>query len=206
LGAGSNPEAGVRNSRGNDTSSVMVSSRHSAAQEMHQMAERPILTVKFLEHCESGELVRAFFLQNGQWGIVGYQEANHRRKVVVVISGKNAPFLIEDTENVSACLSYGKDYALLPEFGGACEVLSAKGVLNDAATLIYACPVGRDGTTERYLMATTGKGTRVAFSLDQFKVFGEPGGNRAIFKQWSIWMMLPLRPDRPTKIFEYGEA
>jgi len=30
---------------------------------------------------------------------------------------------------------------------------------------------------------------------DQFNLGGEPGGNRAGFKRWSIWMRLPPDPD-----------
>ena len=37
----------------------------------------PELTVKFLEHCEPGELIRVSFVpDSGSWGIVGYVQAN----------------------------------------------------------------------------------------------------------------------------------
>jgi len=36
----------------------------------------PELTVKFLEHCEPGELIRVSFVpDSGSWGIVGYVQA-----------------------------------------------------------------------------------------------------------------------------------
>ena len=50
----------------------------------------------------------------------------------------------------AACLSYGKDYLLLPRYDGACEVVSAQGVFAHAPTLIFACPIGIS-STERYL-------------------------------------------------------
>ena len=165
----------------------------------------PELTVKFLEHCEPGELIRVSFVpDSGSWGIVGYVQANGGpKKVVVIISGANTPRLVNEIEFATnahvVCLSYGKDYLLLPRYDGACEVVSAQGVFAHAPTLIFACPIGIS-STERYLI-----GTSFAFNLEQFNVGGQPGRNRAGFNHWSIWKKLPSHPDQPTKIFEYGQ-
>jgi hypothetical protein len=49
------------------------------------------MNVKFLEHCKPGELVRARFGPNVEWGIVGYEGANsQQQRRVVVISGDNS--------------------------------------------------------------------------------------------------------------------
>jgi hypothetical protein len=49
------------------------------------------LNMKFLEHCEPGELVRAHFGLKVEWGIVADRQ---QQKRVVVISGNNAPWYL----------------------------------------------------------------------------------------------------------------
>ena len=176
-----------------------------------EMARAPLtMNVKFLEHCKPGELVRARFGPNVEWGIVGYEGANsQQQRRVVVISGDNSPWCLNPEDAVSACLSYGKEYDLLPEYGGPCEVFNAQGpAFAHAGMLVYACPSAGTGTTDSYLIArATGRFESLIFlNLEQFRVIGsEPGGNRAGFKRWSIWMMLPPHPDHPRKVFEYGQ-
>jgi hypothetical protein len=176
-----------------------------------EMARAPLtMNVKFLEHCKPGELVRARFGPNVEWGIVGYEGANsQQQRRVVVISGDNSPWCLNPEDAVSACLSYGREYDLLPEYGGPCEVFNAQGpAFAHAGMLVYACPSAGTGTTDSYLIArATGRFESLIFlNLEQFRVIGsEPGGNRAGFKRWSIWMMLPPHPDHPRKVFEYGQ-
>jgi len=50
------------------------------------------LNMKFLEHCEPGELVRAHFGLKVEWGIVADRQ---QQKRVVVISGNNAPWYLD---------------------------------------------------------------------------------------------------------------
>jgi hypothetical protein len=184
------------------------------------------LTMKFLEHCEPGELVRARFGPKVEWGIVADRQQEKR---VVVISGENAPWCLDEQSAVLQCLSYGKEYDLLPEYGGPFEVFDGSGGTVEPGTLLYARPDGPGKTTDRYLIARTmeihfraiGKGPYLTttketerfvtagplsgLNLDQFTLEGEPGGNRAGFKRWSVWMMLPPDPDRPMKVFEHGQ-
>jgi hypothetical protein len=157
----------------------------------------PFLSVKYLEHCEPGELIRAFFSQNGQWAIVGYVEdaLKQRAQIVIVLSGDQGPWYVSPTDiaqqTALPCLSYGKKFGLLPAYTARCD------------------PIGGDATNDRYLVAEAiGPIPRPTFlNLDTFKVTpGEPGGNRAVFKRWSIWMTLPSRPDRPSEVFEFGQA
>lgn len=70
------------------------------------MARAPLtMNVKFLEHCKPGELVRARFGPNVEWGIVGYEGANsQQQRRVVVISGDNSPWCLNPEDAVSACL------------------------------------------------------------------------------------------------------
>ena len=70
------------------------------------------LNMKFLEHCEPGELVRAHFGLKVEWGIVADRL---QQKRVVVISGNNAPWYLDPQGAVLSCLSYGREYDLLPE-------------------------------------------------------------------------------------------
>ena len=185
------------------------------------------LTMKFLEHCEPGELVRARFGPNVEWGIVAHRQQEKR---VVVISGENAPWYLDEQGAVLPCLSYGKEYDLLPEYGGPCEVFDVSSLAVEPGTLLYARPQGPGETTDRYLIArmmlvhvrpiggNTGAyllttetkrfvtaGPLSSLNLDKFTLGGEPGGNRAGFKRWSIWMKLPPGPDHPMKVFEYGQ-
>jgi hypothetical protein len=175
------------------------------------MAETHLM-MKFLEHCAFGELVRARFATTSEWGIVASLAHGFApKRCVVVISGNDAPRCLspEDTGRVSACLSYGNAYGLLPEYGGPCDIISAGGLeFTDFGTLIYASPVPK-GSTERYLLARSPGhiSTHFILNLDDFKLTGgQPGGNRAGFKQWSIWMKLPPDPDRPVKLFGHGQG
>ena len=64
------------------------------------------LNMKFLEHCEPGELVRAHFGLKVEWGIVADRQQQRR---VVVISGNNAPWYLDPQGAVLSCLSYGRE-------------------------------------------------------------------------------------------------
>ena len=165
------------------------------------------LNMKFLEHCEPGELVRAHFGLKVEWGIVADRQ---QQKRVVVISGNNAPWYLDLQGAVLSCLSYGREYDLLPEYGGPCVVFTGSFPAIEPGTLVYACPAGGRGTTDRYLIArATGRaasaGPLISLNLNQFNLGGEPGDNRAGFKRWSIWMRLPPDPDHPMKVCEYDQ-
>ena len=96
---------------------------------------QPVLTIKVLERCEPGELVRAFFAQDGQWAIIGYiQDANRQRKnAVVVVSGDQGPWFIKpvDAEQLVGlpCLSYGKEFDIHPDYRGTMQSFQARSVV-----------------------------------------------------------------------------
>ena len=171
-----------------------------------EMTSRPFLTLstKTLNRCEPGELIRFF---SRDWALVVNGGS------AIALTGPHAPELrnLGDTP----CLSYGKEFELLPEYGEACEVLDAKKTTIPAGTLIYAQgPSGE--TTERYLLATSEpyllsaeppfpSRHRWRVDLEKFVIGqGEVEGICAAFKRWSIWAMVPSCPSRPTKIFEFG--
>jgi hypothetical protein len=170
------------------------------------------LTMKFLQDCEPGELVRARFSGSVEWGIIGFVAADDgRRKCVVVISGESVPWFLsgQDTEQASnmTCLSYGTEYHVLPEYGDPCEVFNAQGPAPalDPGMLVYGRSLAGSGDTDRYLLAgARGRGV-FTLDLDQFRVVAnEPGGIRAGFERWSVWMTLPPRSDRPIRVFQHG--
>lgn len=171
------------------------------------------LTVKHLEHCEPGELVRAFFSEEGQWAIIGHIDGQ-RVHSAVVISGSKGPFFVKAEGfhdlGSQACLSYGKDYQIVPNYDGPCE-LTGLGVgtpSNEPGTLVYARALTSGAETERYLIAGGDHRATITMDLQTFRVTapgGGPGGNRADFKAWSIWMKLPPRFTEPTRLFQHGK-
>jgi hypothetical protein len=170
------------------------------------------LTVKHLEHCEPGELVRASFNESGQWAIIGHMDGQ-RVHSAVVISGSEGPFFVNAQSfhdlGSHPCLSYGKDYQIVPNHGGPCELSgpSHGKPSNKPGTLVYARALTSGAETERYLIAGGDHRATIIMDLQTFRVAapdGGPGGNRADFNGWSIWMALPPRPDPPTKLFQYG--
>jgi hypothetical protein len=66
---------------------------------------RDTLNVKFLEHCEPGELVRIDLGAQVQWGIVARRQ---QKRNVVVISGESAPWCLDPRDAVLLCLTYGE--------------------------------------------------------------------------------------------------
>jgi hypothetical protein len=72
---------------------------------------RDTLNVKFLEHCEPGELVRIDLGAQVQWGIVARRQ---QKRNVVVISGESAPWCLDPRDAVLLCLTYGESLADVP--------------------------------------------------------------------------------------------
>ena len=162
------------------------------------------LNLKSIKDCQPGELVRAP-LMGVDWGIIT-RIPNTAGNDVVVLDKVNGAVSFRDLHDAQegCCLSYGKDYQLLPEYGGPCQVVNVGGPSFGAGNLIYARVVGQlDATTERYLKAD---GSYI-LSLTDFMVRASAiGGIRAAFNNWSIWMKLPSDPDQLTKIFQFGES
>ena len=159
------------------------------------------LNPKSIRDCQPGELVRAPLMQI-DWGIVT-RIPNIATNDMVVLDKVKGVVSFQDLHDSQegCCLSYGKDYQLLPEYGGPLQVVNVGGPDFSAGNLIYARPVGQPGvTTERHLKADAG----YRLSLTDFGVRqGGLGGIRAAFKNWSIWMKLPSDPDQLTKIFQF---
>jgi hypothetical protein len=174
------------------------------------------LQVKYLEHCEKGELVRAYFEENGQWAIAAHLPASTgSAKALVVLCGQKGPWLLSGQETATlhdaaqACLSYGTGFDILPVYDSGLSITGARGAAqNIPGTLALISPTASQPTTGRYLVvgsAARGVGPIRFLNLDSFEITsgGEPGGNRADFGEWAIWMTLPSQPVEPSSIFKF---
>jgi hypothetical protein len=79
-----------------------------------------------------------------------------------------------------AALVYGK-CEILPDHSDRCEI--GTGPL---FTKVGALVLAEDGSRSLVVAAKTGKSLRY-FDLTSWKLRGEPGGQRAAFKTWSLW-------------------
>jgi hypothetical protein len=168
------------------------------------------LQVKYLEHCEKGELVRAYFEENGQWAIAAH--GTDSAKALVVLCGQKGPWLLsgQQTSAAQACLSYGTEFDILPAYESGCSITGAKrAAQNIPGTLALFSPTASQPTTERYLVVGSAAGSAARggpirfLNLDSFEITSEPGGNRADFGEWAIWMTLPSQPVEPSSIFKF---
>jgi hypothetical protein len=169
------------------------------------MTQTEFLTTKYLDQCEDGELLR---LENGRWAIA----VNSSRRALVTFSRGHVPTFIgaDDTEALTmregSCCSYGKNFRVLPEYAGSCEVWNVSTKINHApGGLIYCTPQRQGAKTEPFLVVAQKEGSPAFLNLSTFTPVEEPSGYRARFANWGIWMILPSLPDQPTRLFEYGQ-
>jgi hypothetical protein len=139
----------------------------------------PTLTMKFLEYCEAGELIRGQFTETIEWAIIAERQENCPN--VFVISGDRAPWCFDanKSKNMSnlVCLSYGKSFEILPDHAGSCNIVRGD-LFNSNGTIIYACPFVAGAKTIPYLSETIGQAAteRRYLNLDEFRIVSEPGG------------------------------
>ena len=158
---------------------------------------------KFVNKCEPGDFLRVKIEDAAQFAIVGAKQGDSLR-ALVVLKDNESPFAINLLESghidgdfeTYAALVYGK-CEILPDHGDRCEI--GTGPL---FTKVGALVLAEDGSTS-LVVAQPRKSPRY-FDLTSWKLRGEPGGQRAAFKTWSLWQD-GLSPSAPsTRLLGYS--
>jgi len=144
------------------------------------------LSFKFLRQCNAGDLLRVRIGDVAEFAILGDPQGWGRR-ALVVLKDAAPPFAINLLESgdytgdfeTYAALVYGK-CEILPDHLDHCEI--GTGPLFDKAGALV---VAQDGS--RSLVVTENASKNRYFDLTSWKLLGEPGGQRAAFKTWSLW-------------------
>ena len=156
------------------------------------MADPP-LTVKLLEFCEPGELVRI----GEEWAIVARYTGG---KCLVYISGENGPYRENITDEVRRCLSYGMEFYFAPDYGSACDMTTPF----VPGALYYSSRDGRDDPTSRHLAVVVADNEPRSLSLDSFNYGEKPKEQFVSFRRWGLWMKLLPYPD-PVLLYEHTD-
>jgi hypothetical protein len=150
------------------------------------LEEAMALSFEFVENCKPGDLLRVKIEDTTEFAILGANEGRGFR-ALVVLKDSEPPFAINllesgridgDFESYAA-LVYGK-CEILPNHSDRCEI-GIGPLFTKVGSLVLA-----DGSKSLVVAAKTGKSIRY-FDLTSWKLLGEPGGQRAAFKTWSLW-------------------
>jgi hypothetical protein len=144
------------------------------------------LSFEFVNNCKPGDLLRVKIEDVAEFAVLGASQGAGLR-ALVVLKDNEPPFAINLLESgridgdfdTYAALVYG-EWEILPDHSDRCEI--GTGLL---FTKVGALVLGEDS---RFLVvaAKTGKSVRY-FDLTSWKLLGEPGGQMAAFKTWSLW-------------------
>jgi hypothetical protein len=138
-----------------------------------------VLRVKLLEFCEPGELVRV----GDRWAIVG---RHAKGKCLVYISGENAPYREDITDEVRRCLSYGMEFDLVPDYASTCDMDTP--FVHGA--LYFSSRDGRDDVTRHLAIVVADNETR-CLNLENFQYGEKPKDQFVSFLHWGVWIRLP---------------
>jgi hypothetical protein len=142
------------------------------------------LSFEFVASCKPGDLLRVKIEDTAEFAILGANEG-HGLCALVVLKDNEPPFAINllesgrvdgDFESYAA-LVYGK-CEILPDHTDRCEI-GIGPLFKKVGSLVVA-----DGS--KSLVVAAKAGLRY-FDLTSWKLRGEPGGQRAAFKKWSLW-------------------
>jgi hypothetical protein len=154
------------------------------------------LTVKLLEFCEPGELLKI----DRRWALVALTAQG---RCLVFLTGDNAPHRVDinDRLKTTRCVSFGKDFHALPDYESECN--SAPRF--ERGALYYATRDGRGDDTTPYLaVSATNEGKTFFLNLESFSYGEPPGHERVSFTRWGLWMKLPPYPD-PVCVYNHNE-
>jgi hypothetical protein len=130
------------------------------------MADRP-LTVKLLEFCEPGELVKI----DARWALVGQTPTG---LCLVFLSGDNAPLRVDisDKQKTTRSISFGKGFKVLPDYVSECNMAPRF----ERGSLYYASSDGRGNETTPYLaVGASNEGKAFFLNLESFTYGDAPG-------------------------------
>ena len=162
------------------------------------------LSFEFLDKCKPGDLLRVKIEEAAEFAILGANEGRGLR-ALVVLKDNEPPFAINLLESgridgdfeTFAALVYGK-FEILPNHSDHCEI--GTGPL---FTKVGALVLAADGSRSLVVAAKTGKSLRY-FDLTTWKLRGEPGGQRAAFKTWSLWHDGLAQPPPSARLLGYS--
>jgi hypothetical protein len=145
------------------------------------------LPFEFLNNCKPGDLLRVKIGDVAEFAILGANQGQGLR-ALVVLKENVPPFAINLLESGRvdgdfesyAVLVYGK-CEILPDHSDSCEIGTGP-LFTRAGALVIA----DDGSRSLAVAAKTSSSLRY-FDLTIWKLRGEPGGQRAAFKTWSLW-------------------
>jgi len=145
------------------------------------------LSFEFVNNCKPGDLLRVKIEDAAEFAILGANEGRALR-ALVVLKNNEPPFAINLLESghidgdfeTYAALVYGK-CEILPDQSDRCEI-GAGPLFTNVGALVFT----EDGSRSLVVAAKTGKALRY-FDLRSWTLRGEPGGQRAAFKTWSLW-------------------
>jgi|SRR5208337_4042096 len=146
-----------------------------------------MLSFEFVNNCKPGDLLRLKIEDVAEFAILGANEG-HGLRALVVLKDNEPPFAINLLESgridgdfeTYAALVYGK-FEILPDHSSLCEI-GAGPLFTKVGALVLA----EDDSRSLVVKAKTGKSLRY-FDLTSWKLRGEPSGQRAAFKTWSLW-------------------
>jgi hypothetical protein len=145
------------------------------------------LSFEFVNKGKPGDLLRVKIEDAAEFAILGANEG-HGLRSLVVLKDNEPPFAINLLESgridgdfeTYAALVYGK-CEILPDHSDRCEI-----GIGPLFTKPGALVLAEDGSRSLVVAAKTGKSLRY-FDLTSGRLRGEPGGQRAAFKTWSLW-------------------
>ena len=163
------------------------------------------LSFEFLNNCKPGELLRVKIEDVAEFAILGANQGQGLR-ALVVLRDHAPPFAINlllesdrlngDFETYAA-LVYGK-CEILPDHSHRCEI--GTGPL---FTKVGAIVLSENGSKSLVVAAKTGGSLRY-FDLTDWRLRGEPGGQRAAFKTWSLWHDSLVQSTPSTRLLGYS--
>jgi hypothetical protein len=150
------------------------------------LEEAMVFSFEFVNNCKPGDLLRMKIEDTAEFAILGANQGPGLR-ALVVLKDNEPPFAINLLESsridgdfeTYAALVYGK-CEILPDHADRCEI-GIGPLFMKVGSLVLA-----DGSKSLVVAAKTGKSLRY-FDLTSWKLLGEPGGQRAAFKTWSLW-------------------
>jgi hypothetical protein len=159
---------------------------------------------EFVNKCKAGDLLRVKIEDVAEFAILGADEGQALRALVVLKDNK-PPFAINLLESgridgdfeTYATLVYGK-CEILPDHSGRCEIGTGPLFTKVGALILTA-----DGSKSLVVAAKTPKSLRY-FDLTSWKLRGEPYGQRAAFKAWSLWHAGLAQPAQSTRLLGYS--
>jgi hypothetical protein len=162
-----------------------------------------VLSFKFVNDCKPGDLLRVKIEGAAEFAILGANEGR-ALQALVVLKDNEPPFVINLLESgridgdfeTYAALVYGK-CEILPDHSDRCEI-GAGPLFTKVGALVLA-----DDSRSLVVAAKTGKSLRY-FDLTSWKLRGEPGGQRAAFKAWSLWHDGLAQPVPSSRLLGYS--